>query len=99
MSPTIFVHVRPKSCVRKRYGAKSSSSGFLTATYAVPASNDEASIWLTRPRSGMSFGVTFVHVLPPSRVPLTTPSSDPPHLTYPSYFPRATQNTTTHPAP
>ena len=72
MPLTIFVHVRPKSCVRKMYGEKSSSSGFFTAMYAVPASNIDASIWLTRPRSGMSFGVTFVHVLPPSRVTWTS---------------------------
>ena len=62
MPVTTFVHVLPKSCVRKTYGATSLSSGRLTAMYAVPSSNEPASIWLTRPNSGMSFGVTFVHV-------------------------------------
>src|SRR5947209_5070920 len=36
---------------------------------------------LTRPRSGMSFGVTVLHVLPPSFVTLTTPSSLPVQIT------------------
>src|SRR6185436_6486117 len=90
---TIFVHVWPKSCVRYRYGLKSASSGFFTATYAVPASNADASIWLTRPKSGMSFGVTFVHVLPPSRVTCTSPSSDPAQMTLTSVLPGASENT------
>ena len=75
------------------YGAKSSSSGFLTATYAVPASNADASIWLTRPRSGISFGVTFVQVLPPSRVTCTRPSSDPAQMMLTSVLPGASENT------
>jgi hypothetical protein len=31
------------------YGERSPSNIFHTATYAVPLSNDEPSIWLTRP--------------------------------------------------
>ncbi len=50
------------------YGAWSPSSGRFTATYAVPASNADASMMLTRPKSGIACGVTFAHVLPPSRV-------------------------------
>jgi hypothetical protein len=46
------------------YGARSPSSIFLTAMYAVPLSNDEPSSWLTRPRSGMSGGVTLTQDLP-----------------------------------
>src|SRR5262245_20918331 len=34
----------------------------------------------------MSFGVTFVHVLPPSRVTLINPSSDPVQMTFTSFF-------------
>ena len=90
---TVFVHVFPKSCVRNAYGEKSASSGLFTATYAVPASNVDASIWLTRPRSGISFGVTFVHDLPPSRVTCTTPSSEPVHNTFTSVLPGASANT------
>ena len=75
------------------YGEKSSSSGFFTATYAVPASNADASIWLTRPRSGMSFGVTFVQVLPPSRVRCTRPSSEPAQMMLTSVLPGASENT------
>src|SRR5688572_2674078 len=46
---------------------------------------------LTRPNSGMSFGVTFAQVFPPSRVTFTSPSSDPAHRTLTSRFdgPRA----------
>ena len=79
---TIFVHVLPKSCVRKMYGALSSSRGRFTATYAVAESNADASMRLTRPKSGMSFGVTFVHVLPPSFVTLMMPSSEPVQMTF-----------------
>ena len=67
----------PKSVVLKMYGSRSFNSGFLTATYAAPGSKLEASMMLTRPNSGISFGVTLVHVLPPSRVTCTSPSSDP----------------------
>ena len=35
----------------------------------------------------MSFGVTFVHVLPPSRVTFTTPSSDPAQMMFTSFLP------------
>src|SRR5450432_3006736 len=59
------------------YGARSLSSGRRTETYAAPSLNADASIWLTRPKSGICFGVTFVHVLPPSRVTCTSPSSEP----------------------
>src|SRR2546427_12533467 len=75
------------------YGEKSFSSGFFTATYAVPASNDDASIWLTRPRSGMPLGVTAAQVLPPSRVTLTTPSSYPAQMTLTSVLPGASEYT------
>src|SRR5690349_9671490 len=40
--------------------------------YAVPALACDASITLM-PAGGRSFGVTFVHVLPPSRVTWTSP--------------------------
>ena len=83
---TILVHVRPKSRVRKMYGDLSSSSGRRTETYAVPTSNADASIWLTRPNSGMSLGVTFAHVAPPSRVRCTSPSSEPVQITFTSRF-------------
>ena len=36
----------------------------------------------TRPNSGMSFGVTFVHVAPPSLVTCTSPSSEPVQITF-----------------
>ncbi len=45
----------------------SSSSGRRADTYALPASNADASIRLTRPKSGMSGGVTFLQFAPPSR--------------------------------
>src|SRR5471030_245916 len=64
------------------YGALSSNRGRRTETYAVASLNGDASIWLTRPKSGMSFGVTFVQVLPPSRVTLTTPSSLPVQMVF-----------------
>src|SRR5512143_2138545 len=64
------------------YGALSSSSGRLTATYALAESNAEASMMLTRPKSGMSFGVTLLHVLPPSFVTLMMPSSEPVQITF-----------------
>ena len=75
------------------YGDTSPSSIFLTATYAVPLSNDDPSIWLTRPRSGMSGGVTLVHVLPPSRVTCTRPSSEPAQRMLMSFLPGASENT------
>ena len=53
----------------------------------------EPSIWLTRPKSGMSFGVTFVHVLPPSRVTCTRPSSEPAQMMLTSVLPGASENT------
>src|SRR5215467_12517422 len=81
MPVVIFVHVLPKSCVRKMYGALASSRNFFTATYAVAESNADASMRLTRPKSGMSFGVTFDQVLPPSFVTCTMPSSDPVQIT------------------
>src|ERR1044071_4582351 len=37
---------------------------------------------LTRPKSGMSFGVTLLHDLPPSFVTLTMPSSEPVQMTF-----------------
>src|SRR5512143_1532875 len=64
------------------YGALSSSSGRLTATYALAESNADASMMLTRPKSGMSFGVTLLHVLPPSFVTLMMPSSEPVQMTF-----------------
>jgi hypothetical protein len=48
---------------------------------------------LTRPNSGMSFGVTFVHVLPPSRVTCTRPSSEPAQRTLTSVLPGPSANT------
>src|SRR5688500_18985548 len=90
---TIFVQVRPKSVVRKMYGALSSSRGRFTATYAVAGSNADASMMLTRPNSGMSFGVTFAHVFPPSRVTCTSPSSEPAHRMFTSRFDGPSANT------
>src|SRR5262245_35940797 len=55
--------------------------------YTPPDSNDDASIWLTRPKSGMSFGVTFAQLLPPSRVTCTIPSSDPAQMMLTSFLP------------
>src|ERR1039458_6680533 len=63
------------------YGALSSSRKRFTATYAVAESCAPASISDTRPNSGMSFGVTFVQVVPPSFVTCTNPSSDPAQMT------------------
>src|SRR5687767_13701805 len=57
----IFVQVRPKSRVRKRYGRKSSSLYRVAATYAVPASNGEASMMLMSAQAGRPFGVTLRH--------------------------------------
>ena len=48
---------------------------------------------LTRPKSGMSFGVTFVQVLPPSRVTCTRPSSDPAQRMLTSFLPGPSANT------
>jgi hypothetical protein len=47
------------------YGLRSFRSGRFTAAYAVPALNADASMMLTRPKSGMPFGVTLVQVTPP----------------------------------
>src|SRR5947208_5377715 len=41
----------------------------------------------------MSCGVTLVHVLPPSRVTCTRPSSDPVQRTFTSVFPGPIENT------
>src|SRR6516165_5661708 len=48
--------------------------------YALPAFACEASITLIAP-AGRSFGVTLVHVLPPSRVTCTTPVLAPVQIT------------------
>src|ERR1035437_5238230 len=63
------------------YGALSSSRKRFTATYAVAESCAPASISDTRPNSGMSFGVTFAQVVPPSSVTWINPSSDPAQMT------------------
>ena len=93
MPLTMRVQVRPKSRVRKMYGAKSFSNGFLTAMYAPPGSKDDASIWLTRPSSGMSFGVTLTQDFPPSLVTCTSPSSDPAHRMLTLVLPGPSANT------
>jgi hypothetical protein len=49
--------------------------------------NADASIWLTRPKAGISFGVMFVHVFPPSRVTCTRPSSDPVQIVLTLFLP------------
>src|SRR5665213_4483100 len=64
------------------YGARSLSSGRFTATYAAPPSNADASMMLTRPKSGIPLGVTLVQCAPPSRVTYTSPSSDPVQITF-----------------
>ena len=48
---------------------------------------------LTRPNSGISFGVTSAHFLPPSRVTWILPSSDPAQSTLTSTFEGASANT------
>src|ERR1041384_5188343 len=96
MPLVIFVQVRPKSWVRKMYGAASLSSGRLTAAYAVPASSADASMMLTRPNSGMSFGVTSLQLLPQFLVTWIIPSSDPAHVTLTSRFDGAMANTTAY---
>src|ERR1700689_360829 len=78
---TILVHVFPMSCVRKMYGDLSSRRKRFTAMYAVAESCAPASMSETRPNSGMSFGVTFVHVVPPSFVTSISPSSEPVQIT------------------
>src|SRR5262245_8611448 len=72
----IFFHVAPKSVVLKTNGSRLSTWWYSTVTYAVPVSYRDGSTLLTVPycgRFGMFF-VTFVHVLPPSRVTCTRPS-------------------------
>ena len=51
------------------------------ATYAVPARCGLGSIFCTRPPAASPFGVTFVHVLPSSRVMYTNPSLEPVQMT------------------
>jgi hypothetical protein len=48
---------------------------------------------LTRPNSGISFGVTSCQLLPPSRVTLIMPSSDPAQITLTSTFDGASAKT------
>src|SRR5512139_2304223 len=76
------------------YGEKSLSSGLRTEMYAVPEAKLDASIWLTRPKSGISLGVTFAHVFPKSRVTCTSPSSDPVQMTFASRLPGPTEKIT-----
>src|SRR5688500_15182740 len=52
----------------------------------MPASNADASIWLTRPSSGIPGGVTLAQLRPPFRVMCTSPSSDPVQMTLASRF-------------
>ena len=68
------------------YGARSFSSGRRTDIYIVPASKADASICDTRPKSGMSFGVTLVQLRPPLRVTCTRPSSEPVQITFTSFL-------------
>ncbi len=64
--------------------------------YAVAESNAEASMSETRPRSGMSFGVTLLHDLPASFVTLMMPSSEPVHTTLVVRFDGAIANSTAY---
>src|SRR6185437_8894237 len=52
--------------------------------YAMPASNGDTPTWYTRPSSGrpFTFGLTLVHVRPPSFVTCTLPSSVPNQITF-----------------
>jgi hypothetical protein len=56
---------------------KSSSLYRVAATYAVAASSGDASTMLIWVPAVTSFGVTSCHVLPPSRLSCTSPSSVP----------------------
>src|SRR5579885_2030976 len=78
------------------YGALSSRRKRFTATYAVAESNADASICDTRPKSGMSFGVTFAQCAPPSFVTLINPSSEPAQMTLVVRFDGAIENTTAY---
>src|SRR5262245_34589506 len=64
--------------------------------YAVPASYRDGSILLTMPHGGRfgMFFVTFVHVLPPSRVICTSPSFVPAQINPFSFGDSAMANTT-----
>ena len=66
------------------YGVQSSCWKLFAATYAVPGSQCDTSMMEMRAKSGRSFGVTRVHVLPPSGDTCTSPSSLPTHRT--SFF-------------
>ncbi len=59
------------------YGVKSSFSWLSTASHAVAGSCGDASIMLHSPHSGISGGVMFSQLAPPSRVMWTRPSSEP----------------------
>ena len=61
--------------------------------YAVPGRCGEASTRLIRENSGISFGVTFFQLLPPSRVMNTYPSSEPVQMRLPSFGDGAMLNT------
>src|SRR5512138_2644182 len=64
--------------------------------YAVPALYRDGSMWRTDPQVGMPgrFAVTFVHVLPPSRVSCTSPSFVPTQISPFSAFDSAIAYTT-----
>ena len=64
MPLVIFVHVFPKSVVRKRIGVLSPNAYRLPARYAVPAAYRDGSMIEMRVKSPMSFGVTFVQFAP-----------------------------------
>ncbi len=60
----------------------------------MPGAKLEASIWLTRPKSGISGGVTLAHVFPKSRVTCTRPSSLPVQMMLASRLPGPTEKIT-----
>src|SRR5215831_6162661 len=70
------VHVAPKSVVLKMNGSRLSIRCASTATYAVPASKCDGSIFETMPHDGMPlmFFVTSFHLPPPSREFQSLPS-------------------------
>src|SRR6516225_4905673 len=68
-SPLTRDHVAPKSVVLKMNGSRLSIRCASTATYAVPASKCDGSIFDTTPHDGIPvmFLVTSFHFAPPSR--------------------------------
>src|SRR5580693_134282 len=85
-SPTIDVHVLPKSVVFSKYGLKSSDLCPSNAAYTVFTSCDEATTRVTYVMSGTPGNVSiFRQCAPPSSVTLINPSSVPTYSRF-SFF-------------